>query len=223
MTSPLVSIILATWNRAPLLRRAITSVQAQGWEHWELIVVDDGSIDGTADLLTEACRVDTRIHAFRHANVGPARSRNAGMRHASGDIITFLDSDDEYLPDHLLSRVHILRHDHLLQFVHGGILVTGDPSLAFVPDLDDPSRRIALRDCAIGGTFFAHRGVIESVGGWRDGYGEDADLLRRVSLRYRVLRVDTPTYLYHRETADSRCTRAGELHAQGREGALNPR
>jgi glycosyltransferase involved in cell wall biosynthesis len=214
MIYPLVSIILATWNRAPLLRRAITSVQAQGWEHWELIVVDDGSIDGTADLLAEACRVDTRIHAFRHANAGPARSRNAGMRHATGDIVTFLDSDDEYLPDHLSSRVRLFRDDQDLQFVHGGVLVTGDPDLAFVPDIDDPSRLISLRDCAVGGTFFARRGVVESVGGWRDGYGEDADLLRRVSLRYRVLRVDNATYLYHRETADSRCTQAGEVQDQ---------
>ncbi|MCZ7556463.1 MAG: glycosyltransferase [Bacteroidia bacterium] len=210
MTSPLVSIILATWNRAPLLRRAIASVRAQRWKHWELIIVDDGSTDGTQDLLAEVCRSDTRIKIFRHANAGPARSRNEGMRHARGDIVTFLDSDDEYLPEHLYSRMHLFQHDRDLPFVHGGILVSCDPSLAFVPDLDDTSRLIPLRDCAVGGTFFARRGVIESVGGWHEGYGEDADLLRRISLRYRLLRVDTPTYLYHRETADSRCTQAGE-------------
>lgn len=217
MTSTRISIILATWNRAPLLRRAIASVRLQHWEHWELIIVDDGSTDGTPELLAELSGVDTRIRTFRHANVGPARSRNAGMRHATGDIVTFLDSDDEYLPDHLHSRIHVFQHDRELQFVHGGILVTGDPALAFVPDLDDTSRLIPLRDCAVGGTFFARRGVIESVGGWRDGYGEDADLLRRISLRYRVLRVDSATYLYHRETADSRCTQAGALHKSGEE------
>jgi glycosyltransferase involved in cell wall biosynthesis len=95
---PLVSIILPTYNREDTIRRAIASVQAQTFSDWELIVVDDGSSDGTVALI-EGC--DPRLKLIRQQNQGTAGARNTALRASSGAYIAFLDSDDEWLPHHL--------------------------------------------------------------------------------------------------------------------------
>jgi len=95
---PKVSIILPTFNRADTLPRALRSVQAQTWQDWELIVVDDGSTDGTAELLSG---FDPRLVLIQQANQGVTRARNTALQHCRGEFIAFLDSDDEWLPFHL--------------------------------------------------------------------------------------------------------------------------
>src|SRR5262244_3561534 len=95
---PLVSVIMPTFNRADTITRAIRSVQAQTFTDWELIVVDDGSTDNTAERI-EGC--DPRMKLIRQENQGTAGARNAGLRASSGSYIAFLDSDDEWLPHHL--------------------------------------------------------------------------------------------------------------------------
>jgi glycosyltransferase involved in cell wall biosynthesis len=95
---PKVSIILPTYNRADTIIRAIKSVQAQTFQDWELIVVDDGSSDETASLLVG---IEPRMTVIRQANRGFTEARNTGIRAARGSYIAFLDSDDEFLPHHL--------------------------------------------------------------------------------------------------------------------------
>jgi glycosyltransferase involved in cell wall biosynthesis len=95
---PKVSVILPTFNRADTILRAIGSVQKQSFGDWELIVIDDGSTDGTADLLAG---IDPRIVLLRQANAGMTEARNTGIRAARGHYLAFLDSDDEFLPQHL--------------------------------------------------------------------------------------------------------------------------
>jgi|GEM_PF-147394 len=205
-TYPLVSIVLTTYNRAHLLPRAIDSVLMQHYESWELLLVDDGSQDETPALLRTLTGHDARIRTFRHSNRGPAASRNAGMREVRGEFLTFLDSDDEYLAEHLYLRVAFMLAHPEVHFIHGGVVVEGSEAEQLVPDVNDTTRRIHIDRCAVGGTFFARRGVIEKAGGWRPGYGEDADLFERIERLFTVRRIDVPTYLYHRDTADSRCT-----------------
>ena len=89
---------MPTYNRADTIMRAIASVQAQSYEDWELIVVDDGSTDNTAALLTG---VDARITLIRQTNLGMTEARNTGIRAGRGDYFAFLDSDDEFMPHHL--------------------------------------------------------------------------------------------------------------------------
>jgi glycosyltransferase involved in cell wall biosynthesis len=95
---PKVSVILPTFNRADTIMRAIKSAQAQTFQDWELIVVDDGSTDGTAALING---VDPRLVLIRQENRGFTEARNTGIRAARGDYLAFLDSDDEFLPHHL--------------------------------------------------------------------------------------------------------------------------
>jgi glycosyltransferase involved in cell wall biosynthesis len=106
----LVSIILPTFNRGYCLRRAINSVLAQSYSDWELIVVDDGSTDNTASLLTHL--TDPRIRVFRHpVNKGVAAARNTGLSAARGQWIAFIDSDDTWHPDKLATQLAIVRQE----------------------------------------------------------------------------------------------------------------
>jgi glycosyltransferase involved in cell wall biosynthesis len=95
---PLVSVIIPTYNRCQWLPRAIESVLNQTCAPLELIVVDDGSTDGTSDLLKQYGR---DVRTIRQRNKGVSGARNTGIRAASGDLIALLDSDDSWLPEKL--------------------------------------------------------------------------------------------------------------------------
>ncbi len=209
MSQPLVSIIMATYNRAGLLPRAVESVLLQSWHNWELLIVDDGSTDETPVLIEEFQRLDGRIRGLRQENAGPALSRNLGLRECSGDLITVLDSDDAYAVDHLSLRVRYMLLHPETDFLYGGFRAIGSDEQMMIPDVHDPGRQVPLEDCIVGGTFFARAGVIERAGGWEDGYGEDARLFARVRAMTRTACVAYPTYLYHRDTMDSRCSQLG--------------
>ena len=99
-----VSIILRTFNRAHILSRAIDSVVAQSYPHWELLIIDNFSSDSTIDLITRY--KDTRIKFFQFANHGIiAKSINYALCHASHDLIAILDSDDWWHSDKLLFSI----------------------------------------------------------------------------------------------------------------------
>jgi len=101
--NPTVSVIIPTYNRAHLLDRAIRSVLDQTYQDFELIVVDDGSSDPTAEVI--ATFADPRIYYLRHEkNRGAAAARNTGIEASQGDYVAFLDSDCEWLPKKLLKE-----------------------------------------------------------------------------------------------------------------------
>lgn len=105
MTQPAVSVIIPTYNRAHTLAEAIDSVLAQSRPAAEIIVVDDGSTDGSAELLAG---YGDRIRYLRQDNAGVGAARNRGLAAASGDYIALLDSDDHWHPDKLAVQVDIL-------------------------------------------------------------------------------------------------------------------
>lgn len=98
--TPLFSIVVPTYNRALRLQGAIASVLAQTLEDWELIIVDDGSTDNTAEVV--ASFGDKRIKYLKNeVNMERSRSRNRGIEAATGEYVCFLDSDDHYRSNHL--------------------------------------------------------------------------------------------------------------------------
>jgi len=99
---PRVSVIIPTYNRSRMLKEAIDSVLSQDYPHFELVVVDDGSTDATAELL-QAYGQDLVV--IRQPNRGVSAARNAGIAAASGRYIAFLDSDDLWLPQKLTRQV----------------------------------------------------------------------------------------------------------------------
>lgn len=107
MSTPFVSVILPTYNRSRTLGRAIDGVLAQSYRDFELIVVDDGSTDGTEGLL--AAVADSRLRVIKGSQRrGAAHARNAGIRAARGQLVAFQDSDDEWLPGKLECQVGLL-------------------------------------------------------------------------------------------------------------------
>lgn len=100
----MVSAIIVTYNRAYCLGEAIDSVLAQTYfkncpDDWELLIVDDGSTDGTPDLVAGYARREGRIKFIRSGHQGVSRARNLGLKEARGEFIAFLDSDDLWLKD----------------------------------------------------------------------------------------------------------------------------
>ena len=211
---PFFSVIILTYNRRELLTRAIQSLRAQTFTDWEAIIIDDGSTDGTTDALRPLLESDPRFRYQYQKNQGPGLARNAGIALSRGTFITFLDSDDEYLPHHLEHRHGLLQQDPSLQFIFGGVEIIGDP---YVADRREPERRIHINDCYPGGTFFIKRELAESVGGFSDMlYGDDTEFAVRVlASGARALKCSEPTYRYFRTVPDSLCRIASESGMEG--------
>lgn len=115
----MVSVIIPAYNRAHLLRRALTSVFQQSLPCDEVIVVDDGSVDATPTVL-EAIRAEAPLplHIIRQKNRGAAAARNTGLQHARGDLIAFLDADDWWLPNKLALQVAAMERENHYPISH---------------------------------------------------------------------------------------------------------
>jgi len=111
---PLISVILPLYNGKDLVTKSIGSVLGQSYTNWELLVVDDGSTDGGANFISSHY---PRARIIRQANAGVAAARNKGIGHASGEIIAFLDQDDEWMPDKLRLQWEVLKQDPYCAFV----------------------------------------------------------------------------------------------------------
>jgi len=99
---PLISVIMPCYNAAPYVAEAVGSVMGQTYGHVELIVVDDGSSDGSEALVQSMVEQHPgRIHRLHTSRLGPYPARNLGLRHCHGELIAFLDADDWWLPDTL--------------------------------------------------------------------------------------------------------------------------
>lgn len=107
---PYFSIVIATYNRAGFIKTAITSVLEQTIDDWELIIVDDGSTDNTENEILPFLK-DSRIKYFWQKNQERSVARNHGISLSKGEYICFLDSDDFYLPHHLLTFKEFIRNN----------------------------------------------------------------------------------------------------------------
>lgn len=103
-TSPLISVYITTHNRAELVSRAVNSVLAQDYQNFEIIIVDDASSDGTRELLQKFYGHNPKVRILNLDNPsGACHARNVAIEHASGELTTGLDDDDEFLPHRLSS------------------------------------------------------------------------------------------------------------------------
>ena len=119
-TSTKFSVIIPAYNREKIVADAIESVLNQGYENLELIIVDDGSSDGTSEVLQSYERADSRVKAFTKANGGVSSARNKGLDEATGEYIIFLDSDDR-LCHGIFSSIdeYVLQYGKLDVFAYG--------------------------------------------------------------------------------------------------------
>lgn len=197
MNSPLVSVILPTYNRASVLERSISSVFGQSFTDWELLIVDDGSNDGTDDIL-ERFSNDSRVKIIRISRAGVSAARNFAAQAAVGSWLAFLDSDDEWL-DHKLSLQLELARESGHKLIHGeelwirnGVRVNPMKKHAkgggnqFLRGLD---RCIISPSCAM-----ICKELFFELGGFRNDYPvcEDYDLWLKYTSLYPVGFVQTP-------------------------------
>jgi len=109
MTPGLVSVLIPTFNRARLVGSAIESALAQDYQAIEVLVIDDGSSDGTFSMMTDVYKGNPKVRILAKANGGVSSARNMGLREARGEFIAFLDADDSWLPGKLALQLECLR------------------------------------------------------------------------------------------------------------------
>jgi peptidoglycan/LPS O-acetylase OafA/YrhL len=185
---PRVSVIVPAHNAAAHVRTAVGSVLAQTWQDLELLVVDDGSTDGTHKLLAG---YGARLRVLRQANAGPAAARNHGLREARGEYVAFLDADDFWETEKLAAQVALLDANADVGFcstatrvVDGaGNVVALWPCLP--PDIPLPDA-LFMNGAAISGStsgVMARRALLQQVGGFDAALRgfEDPDLWTRLA------------------------------------------
>ncbi|HPN46194.1 MAG TPA: glycosyltransferase family A protein [bacterium] len=206
-----ISVILPVYNRKHLIMRAINSLAAQTCKDWELLIMDDGSSDGLAEMLFPLLDANPHWRYCRHSHRGLALTRNLGIATASGEYLTFLDSDDEYKPEHLAVRLDYMHSHPDVDFIHGGVVLNGPPESHYVPDAVHKGKMIHLSECYIGSTLFGKTETFRRSGGFKPlPYSAESEFLPRIAAQFRVEKVAFPTYIYYTGLPDSICTIKGQ-------------
>ncbi len=195
-----VSVVIPTYNQEKFLAEAIASVRAQAWPDLEVIVVDDGSTDGTADLLLRL-EAEGGLRWFRQENAGAAAARNRGIREARKEWVAFLDADDFWLPGKLAAQFEALRQSPAAGLCYTDVLIRFE---------DGEERELACRPSArpllwelLTSNFFAtptalvRRDCFGRVGLFDAELrtGEDWDMWLRLAAHFDSIRVARPLAL----------------------------
>jgi len=120
---PLVSVIMPAYNSERYIADSIQSVLDQTYSNWELLVVDDGSTDKTADVVRQFAAHDSRVKYFFQQNGHQAKARNTAIAHASGTLLAFLDSDDLWLPEKLERQLQTLDATNVDVVYSNGVVI----------------------------------------------------------------------------------------------------
>jgi glycosyltransferase involved in cell wall biosynthesis len=181
-TDPRVTVVIPTYQRRELAQRAVESVLSQSFQDFEVIVVDDGSTDGTEEGLSG---LDDRIHYVRQENRGVERARNAALEQARGSIVAFLDDDDRWLADHLAAVVEVFERQPEC------VLVTTCPWYA-ITGRDRPEaarvvhplpRLFVWGEVGWPSCVAARRDALLEIGGFDPEAGGETDLYLRLALK----------------------------------------
>ena len=205
MASPLISALLPVHNRAQWVGRAVESVLAQRHARVELIVIDDGSTDETAAALE---RFGEQLVLVQQPRRGAYAARNLGLRHARGELIAFIDSDDRWYPDRLARQLPLLdASDVGLVFGNAVLIDHRVPTRArrrlTAFQITPPRRGWVTRHFAYGNfvptsSVLVRRGCLQELGGFPETPPLSADYLTwfRISVRHRFDYVPEPVFEY---------------------------
>lgn len=187
---PLVSVVTPTYNQADFLRDTLESVLTQDYPHIEHQVIDDGSTDSTPQILAE---YSDRIAVERHANRGQTPTINKGWERAKGDILTWLNSDDTFLPGAVTKAVEYLQNHPEVDIVFGDTLFTqsdGKPIERSQPRTEFDYRTFVLQceNPIAQPSAFIRREVIDDIGllDPQFYYFMDWDFWLRAGIRHRI-------------------------------------
>ncbi|HEY3175612.1 MAG TPA: glycosyltransferase [Candidatus Polarisedimenticolia bacterium] len=193
-----VSVVIPAHNAAEFLPEALDSVYAQGLDQPEVVVVDDGSTDGTAEA---ARRYGRGVKVLSQARAGSGRARNAGLRATIGDLVAFLDADDIWVPEKSSLQIPLLEGDPDLGLVFSDMVGFGRPGVVERTYFQErgfdgrctPSS-IFLYDMISTPTVILRRSCLDEAGPFDESLpiGQDTDLWFRVALARRFAVVDRP-------------------------------
>lgn len=164
MSVPYISVIVPVYNVKSLLPRCIDSLLNQQFTDYELLLIDDGSTDGSGDICDKYGKKDSRIKVIHKSNEGVSRTRNRGIDEAKGEWLTFVDSDDYVTPDYLSSLYACIGSeiDLVVQYSKH-IRENGEP---LYDEYNLPECKIVYERCDFGKMvkeqFIAQRGQIHS-------------------------------------------------------------
>jgi len=200
---PKVSVIIPAYNAEKYLAETVCSVLDQSYDDYEVIVVDDGSSDGTLGV---ARSFEPRIRVLPKSNGGPASARNLAIRNSRGDYIAFLDSDDLWLKDKLEKQVALLEKDPMAGLVYGeALMFTGNNGEIKIRDrigftLEPSFRSLLFGDYIPNSTVIIRRCCTDKVGllnESRDLIGvEDYEYWMRVAKHFTMVGVPQPLAYY---------------------------
>ncbi|GMR18600.1 MAG: glycosyltransferase [Gammaproteobacteria bacterium] len=186
-----ISVIIPTFNRRDTLKRALCSIFDQTRPANEVVVVDDGSADGTDELI---CKYFPDVRYFYQENKGVSAARNLGLKKVSGNWIAFLDSDDEWLPKKLELQIKIVREHPEHRFVHTDeIWIRNGQRVNQMKKHTKYGGNIfekCLARCIVSpSSALIHNSVFHELGNFDEKLPacEDYDLWLRICARYRVL------------------------------------
>jgi glycosyltransferase involved in cell wall biosynthesis len=195
--NPLITIVIPTYNRLVFVQQAIASVIAQTYTHWELIVVDDGSDDGTSQEVI--CGLDHRIRLLAQAHTGNiALLRNAGVNAGSGEWLAFLDNDDLWIPQKLEIQIQQLLQERK-RWGYGGFALMDEemkpiPNKAglFHPYSGWIVKELLSTEASVNiGSLLVERSFFEEVGGFNPDpkllFRDDYELVIRLAMKSEAL------------------------------------
>ncbi|MDY6836573.1 MAG: glycosyltransferase [Thermodesulfobacteriota bacterium] len=199
---PIVSVIIPTYNRSRFLGEALDSALNQTYKEMEIIVVDDGSTDDTAQLVQ---RYKGRIQYIYQKRSERSNARNRGVRESCGEYIAFLDSDDLWLPEKIERQVKILNENEQIGVVYAGVQFIDENGRAYEGKIcwealqrKRQSLYEDLMTCNVisgsASSVLLRRECIDRVGPFDEAMNtcEDLDLWRRLAGLYRFQKIDLP-------------------------------
>jgi len=198
---PRVSVLMAVWNEARYIEEAVESILGQTVWDLELVVVNDGSTDGTAELLRR-CR-DARLKVLDQDNTGLWAALNRGLREVRGHLVARMDGDDITHPRRLRYQIDFLEANPAVAVV-GSACYKVDASGRIVMLYDVPTddrtikRRLPRFSQFVHPSVLVRRAALERVGGYRHHEAEDYDLFLRISERFDVANLDRPLHRLRR-------------------------
>jgi len=218
LSKPLISIVLPTYNRKGVLERAINSVIKQSYHNWELIIIDDGSTDGT-DKLMKRYEKQNNIKYIKQPNRGVSISRNKGISLSKGEYIAFIDSDDEWIEEKLETQVvFINRYNEIALTFSNASLIKPDGTITKKPEIIKHDRdeiydlENVFKDPYFGiPTVMIKKKILDEVGSFDESLNtaEDIDLFLRISL-------DNPVGYQHKKLVNVYITEGSLSSTKGR-------
>ena len=197
-----VSVVMSVYNRDfTLVKRAIDSVLHQDYGNFELLILDDGSNNQLGKQLLQYCSVnEDKITYIRHQNIGQGPSVNRGLQYCKGSFVGFIDSDDEYKPNHISECVSQMGNGYdLIASVTESIGSKEEDY--WIPNKYNPNENIHVDDCIVFGTLFGKREIFDILK-FNSSYSLDSDLFDRASELYKTKKLRLKTYIYHLGTKD---------------------